>query len=77
MGRWSTGVWRRKVIKRYRRRSMKFREKSKTPEEIIAWSKVIQWFDSILRNTILNHNDAISLPLDLESDSTKFMEAEK
>ncbi|GAH28000.1 unnamed protein product [marine sediment metagenome] len=56
---------------------MKFREESKTPEEIIAWSKVIQWFDSILRNTILNHNEAIALPLDLEPDSTKFLEAEK
>jgi len=77
VGRWSTGVWRRKVFKRYRRRAMKFREESKTPEEIIAWSKVIQWFDSILRNTILNHNKAIALPLDLEPDSTKFLEAEK
>jgi len=77
MGRWSTGVWRRKVIKRYRRRAMKFREESKTPEEIIAWSKVIQWFDSILKNTIMNHNEAIALPLDMESDSTKFLEAEK
>jgi len=68
MRRWSTGVWRRKVIKKYRKRALKFREKSKTPEEIIAWSKVIEWFDSILKNTRLNHNEAISLPLEVEAE---------
>jgi len=68
MRRWSTGVWRRKVIKKYRKRALKFREKSKTPEEIIAWSKVIEWFDSILKHTRLNENGAISLPLDIEAD---------
>ena len=47
---------------------MKFREDSKNPEEIIAWSKVIEWFDSILKHTVLNKNDAISLPLDIEAE---------
>ena len=67
-GRYSTGVWRRKIIKKYRRRALKFREESETLEQILAWSKVIEWFDSILKHTVMNKNDAISLPLDVEAE---------
>ena len=70
-GNWSPGVWRRKVIKRYKRRAMKFQEDASTVEEKMAWLKVSKWFDTILKKSRLNKNGAISLPEDVVQDSIR------
>lgn len=73
----SPNSWRYQVIKRYRRRALLFRERCKTIEEKFAWSAVIQWFDSILKNKGLNQYDVIVLPeVDLGELDKKFYESE-
>lgn len=62
-GRVTGGSWRYRTIKHYRRRAVKFRDKSDTIEGKIAWSAVIQWFDDILSRKHLNKNDSIVVPL--------------
>ena len=59
----SNGSWRYRIIKGYRRRARKFQSESKTPEEFIAWGKVIEWLNSILEKRCLNMKDAISITL--------------
>lgn len=68
VSRWSTDVWRRKIIKRYKRRASKFYNEAETIEEKEAWGKVITWFNTILNKSRLNKNEAIALPLDLSID---------
>ena len=58
----STGHWRYKVMKLYRRRAQRFRDLSLTFEEKQAWGKVIKWFDSILDYRYLNEGGAICIP---------------
>ena len=70
-GSWSTGVWRYKVIKRYRRRAQKFKDEARTIEEKMAWLKVIKWFEDILDHRELNQNEAISL---IDEDVKEFAE---
>ena len=55
--------WRYRVIKKYRRRAIKFRELSKTKEEFAAWDQVVTWFESILKQSFVNQNDSIGLPM--------------
>ncbi len=59
----STGSWRYRTMKHYRRRSRKFQDQAETPEAMAAWGLVIQWFDSILSRKYVNENDAIALPI--------------
>ena len=72
-GRYRTDTWRRKVIKKYKRRAIKFHDESDTNEEKQAWKKVIRWFETILEKSRLNKNEAISLPFfdieELDQDS--------
>lgn len=59
-------TWRYAVIKRYKNRASKFMDESRTPEEWLAWMKVVQWFDSILDHRFLNKNGSIAIPEILE-----------
>ena len=58
--------WRYMVVKRYKRRASKFLVESKTPDEYVAWAKVVQWFETILEHRFLNKNGSISIPAFLE-----------
>jgi len=54
--------WRYNTMKKYRRRAEKFKNRATTQEEILAWDKVLHWFDCIInRNRFLNKNGSIGL----------------
>lgn len=62
----SPDSWRYTVIKHYKHRAEKFITLSETPEEKMAWGKVVKWFDDILQKKHLSRNGDIHLsPIDL------------
>ncbi len=54
--------WRYRVIKGYKQRAEQFRDRSQTDEQRQAWSEVVSWFNSILKdNRIITPTGAIGL----------------
>lgn len=67
----SVGVWKHRLVKKMKHRAEHFQTMAKSPEEILAWSHVIGWFDDILGGRAnykrgLNKNEAIVLVGDEE-----------
>ena len=44
----SPAAWRRRLVKKMKRKALKFQDDAKTPEECLAWDKVVTWCQSIL-----------------------------
>jgi len=57
----SPAAWRRRLVKKMKRRALKFQDEAETPEEAKAWGKVVSWCTDILSYSELRGNDDLGL----------------
>jgi len=57
----SPAAWRRRFVKKMKRRALKFQEEAQTPEEYLAWNKVVGWCQSILNHSVLREKGDLGL----------------
>ena len=57
----SLPAWRRRFVKKMKRRALKFQEEATTPEEYLAWNKVVGWCQSILDYSVLRSEGDLGL----------------
>ena len=57
----SPAALRRRMIKSMKRRALKFQEEATTPEEFMAWGKVVKWCADMLSFSVIRKEGDLGL----------------
>jgi len=60
-GKRSPSAWRRCFVKKMKHRALKFQDEAQTPDEYLAWNKVVGWCQSILDYSVLREKGDLGL----------------